>query len=56
MTTSNMVTRRLAAVGNGAGAVCWEGGRTGSNGPGGSGEQLGWPLRVRRGGSEPRLS
>lgn len=39
--------------------MLWGGGgagRTGSTGPGGSGEQPGWPLRVRRGGPEPRLS
>lgn len=47
MTTSNMVTKRLVAVGNGAGAVCW-GGRTGSPGAGGSGKEPGWTLRVRR--------
>lgn len=53
MTTSNTVTRRLAVVGNGAGAVCW-GGRTGSTGAGASGEQPGWFFRVRRGGARTR--
>ena len=40
-------------MGNGAGAGCW-GGRTGSTRPGGSQQQPGRPLRVRRGGPEAR--